>query len=173
MPRLFFALWPDQVIRNEIHAIAEQFPRGKGRLVPTENIHITLAFLGQVGEQQCLELQSQAARIRTGPFDLSLEQLGWWKRSRILWLGTALVPGELERLVNAIKSMLKSMDMAYSIDKRKFIPHVTLIRDIRKPELSKPITPVCWNVDRFVLVKSVTEPSGASYELVDEWKLGG
>ena len=173
MPRLFFALWPDQAVRNEIRAITERFPRAHGRLVPAQNVHITLAFLGQVEDQVCKALRTGAATIHTGPFDLTLEQLGWWKRSRILWLGTHSVPAELEQLVRALKSMLKSLGLGHSIDDRDFVPHVTLMRDVRKPDLSQPVTPIYWKVDRFVLVESVTEPSGPTYRLVDQWKLPG
>ncbi len=50
MPRLFFALWPDPPTRTALAMLVDGLPLVGGRRVPAENLHLTLAFLGNVDE---------------------------------------------------------------------------------------------------------------------------
>lgn len=48
-PRLFFALWPPDDLRQRLDEQAHQFPvEGRARRVPARNLHVTLAFIGEV-----------------------------------------------------------------------------------------------------------------------------
>src|SRR5579883_616458 len=60
--RLFFALWPDEAMREAmVQAIREPVRASGGRPVHAGNLHVTLAFLGAVPERRLTEL-AEAAR---------------------------------------------------------------------------------------------------------------
>ena len=47
--RVFFALWPDADARVALAALAREIAaRTKGRAPPAANLHMTLAFIGEV-----------------------------------------------------------------------------------------------------------------------------
>src|SRR5512143_3703371 len=86
--RLFFALWPDEAVRLELVRISHKLavPPGAKR-VPPDNLHLTLAFIGTQGPgvQSCLE--QQAAAIQVPPFTLTFDQLGFFAKPQVVWLG--------------------------------------------------------------------------------------
>jgi 2'-5' RNA ligase len=91
--RLFFAIWPDQAVREQIIAATKSaVDAASGRPIPPENYHITLAFLGSVSAPYLAAVR-RAGRVLGFPtFTLTLARTGYWPRSRIAWLGHAGVP---------------------------------------------------------------------------------
>lgn len=67
--RLFFALWPDEPMRQAMTQATRKAARASGgRPVPAHNLHITLAFLGSVLERRLGEL-AEIARAAALPAD--------------------------------------------------------------------------------------------------------
>src|SRR5262245_24912226 len=97
--RLFFAAWPSADVQARLHAVAEQ-ARGEcgGRAVAQGNIHITLAFLGEVPRDRLREIEAVAGRIDGAGCELSVDRVQYWKHNRILWAGVAHCPEALARL---------------------------------------------------------------------------
>jgi len=170
--RLFFALWPDSKIRqaiNEQSQIVTQMTNGK--VMPSENWHITLAFLGYVDKPTKNCMQKVAATVSDNRFSLSLDQLGYWHKSRILWFGANHIPEALENLIVHLNTNLQNC--GYRPDTRPFHVHLTLMRKVSKliKKTLPPITPIIWTVDDFCLVRSVTHSSGANYEVIARYLL--
>ena len=91
--RLFFALeLPAEVQRQIVHWRAASFPEDAGRPVTAANLHLTLAFLGEVSADKQRALSAMAERIRQPGFTLILDDAGQWLRSRVVWLGTRQPP---------------------------------------------------------------------------------
>lgn len=169
--RLFFALWPDDALRQQLHALGgEVLGKQRGRYIPPENLHLTLAFLGSVdaARQACLE--QMATVIRVPAFTLTLDQPGFWPRKETLWVG-GTPPAELLVLVQAINQGLRSCGLAP--ETRPFQVHLTLARNVRGLRLDRDraITPLAWRVGQFALVASQTLPEGARYEVLKTWRL--
>ena len=102
MPRLFFALWPDYTTREKLAAVADRLAPDCGRKVSKQNLHITLAFLGNV-EDSCLHgLLAGVAGIHADNFSLRLDTIGCWKRPRLLWLAPSTIPAAVSRLVSTV-----------------------------------------------------------------------
>jgi len=167
--RLFFALWPPLELSRELYSVAGRVLHGDGRRVPPENIHLTLAFLGSVKApfRQCAERVASA--IRTGSFTLTLEQIGCWPKSGILWAGPWQTPEPLSRLVRELNSGLAAC--GYVPEERAYAAHLTLARKIRRFNNNLSIDPLVWDVHQFSLVQSVTHADGAQYEIIHSWEL--
>jgi len=166
--RLFFALWPNSIIRQAINEQSHPVIQGiHGKIVPSENWHITLAFLGAVDQSMKDCIQQVATAIQIHPFTLSLDQLGYWSKSRILWLGASQTPEPLMELVNSFNTNLPHC--GYCPEKRPFRVHLTLMRKASPVKTLLSITPIIWTVEDFCLIRSVIQPNGAIYEVIARW----
>jgi 2'-5' RNA ligase len=186
--RLFFALWPSQQLQEQMHGLARDLVRsGSARLIPAEKLHLTLAFLGSVdaARQACYEQAADA--IRTGPFTLTLDEAGVWRRSGIVWVGTPRTPAPLLDLVRDLSIGLARC--GHEPETRPFKVHVTVARNARGhrhaargrlPESAgvqaaaavRAALPFEWAVDDFCLVQSQMLPDGARYQILKRWALG-
>ncbi len=63
--RLFFAFWPTAAMQSDLAAAARAQMESMlgGRLVPRENLHLTLAFLGSVPETSVPALRELAGKL--------------------------------------------------------------------------------------------------------------
>src|SRR3954469_14322780 len=90
MPRLFFAIWPDDSARAALHKLATELEaRAGGKALPPEKIHLTLAFLGEVAPDRADDLVKAADKVREAPFDLALDRIGAFRRARVSWAGSS------------------------------------------------------------------------------------
>lgn len=172
--RLFFALWPDQPVRDAIDGAAvEAMERGAlagigGRRVPRHNLHLTLVFLGDVPKDGVSTLSAGADEVRATAFDLRLDRFGTFPRARVAWLGAAPV-GAGEALVAALQEMAAAAGL--SVDRRPWRPHVTLKRRIdgrAKAALAPGPDPIDWPVRDFALIESIP---GRPYQVLRTWPL--
>lgn len=80
--RLFFALeLPSAVQKQIVQWRATHFPEDAGRPVAADNLHLTLAFLGEVSAEKQRALAALAGRLRQPGFTLTLDDAGQWLRS--------------------------------------------------------------------------------------------
>ena len=167
--RYFFALWPDDSTRNQLIEVCQKLPAGTGRIVPGQNLHITLAFLGSLDGAVVGNLRQGAAVIHTGPFSLQLDELGWWRKPRVVWLAAGQVPDALLELVKELNSLLLSQGI--KPDSRPYQPHLTIARKAAAMPRQLDFKPIDWRIDSFCLVQSNTLPEGAVYEVIEAWPL--
>lgn len=168
--RLFFALWPDPVVRAALARVDQQLPRRLGRRVAIENYHITLVFLGSVSAEQRPLLEEAAATVDAGQFDLELQRFGHWPGPRIIWLAPAQLPPELLTLAYGLRTASESFGL--HPDQRPYNPHLTLRRKVLRPPSNWPaIEPVRWRAARFALVASETDEKGPVYTVLHDWPL--
>ncbi len=168
--RLFFALWPDDNVRERLYKLMQQtLEMGKARQVSRDNLHATLVFLGACDSttRQCLE--QMASAVQAAPFTLTLDRLVYRSKTRILWVGASQLPESLRLLVDFLNSHLVACGLR--AETREYHAHVTLARKVRKGR-TIPINPIDWHVERFVLVESRTYPDGAAYQILRSWALG-
>lgn len=168
--RLFFALWPSEEVRSGLAEVMASLHVGHAKPVPAENLHITLLFLGSVTTQTRTCAEAIAAGIAGHPFELSLDQIGFWPQSGILWLGARELPESLAALVRDLH--LGIAGCGIDLDARPFKPHVTLMRKALVVRRERPLGAVAWRVDDFVLVESKTTRDGSHYQVLTSWRLG-
>lgn len=156
-------------IRNEIGGLV--------RWVPSENMHLTLKFLGDVSQSNVeflvQMLRNEAAQVAC--FNLHLAGLGSFpspKRPRVIYIGIQ-APAGLDALQRGIESA--SRRLGYEAEERPFSPHLTLGRvkqnttavDQQKIRRYSEGTQVdvlgTAKVDSVHLYKSELKPSGSVY----------
>jgi RNA 2',3'-cyclic 3'-phosphodiesterase len=167
--RLFFALWPDGVVRGALATVADALPNRGGCAVPASNLHVTLAFAGAVNATTRECLAARADGIRGVSFLLRLTRVGYFPRSRILWLGADACPAALASLVRELNHVLENCGV--KPDSRAYRPHVTLARSAAPAAACAVTKPIDWPVESFALVASRTGPEGAHYEVLRRFGL--
>lgn len=92
-----------------------------GNYTKRENLHITLAFIGDYGNpDEVLEAMEQ---VYFRPIEISLDGVGSFRE--LFWVGLADNP-QLERYVKRLRRELSEQGIPF--DKKRFSPHITLIR---------------------------------------------
>ena len=66
--RYFFALWPDEAVRDRLSALAHASQSGEGRRHSADDLHITLVFLGQIAPAQLRCVEDVADTVRGSIF---------------------------------------------------------------------------------------------------------
>jgi len=92
-----------------------------------DNLHLTLAFLGELREPDLAEVDLALRQLRAAPFTLRLSGVGVFggARPRVVWAGFAPCPA-LNRLQAAV--MRAARGAGLDLAARRFVPHVTLAR---------------------------------------------
>lgn len=167
--RLFFALWPDRGVRKAISDCLKAFPSYGGRVVPQYNWHMTLHFVGNTTYEEKTCLDRQARKLRAEPFELILDQSGYFKKPRVFWLGCQQPPSVLFDLQKKLGDEISHCD--YQPETRPYSPHITVARKVvEKPELTL-VDRIYWRIDRFVLIESVAEQGGVRYRVIEQYPL--
>lgn len=172
MPRLFFALWPDEAFRLRLvnHAL-ELARESQGRAVRGDTLHLTLVFVGDVDNARVESLAKCADRINARPFDLSIDTAGYFAKARAGWLGCSKVPQALIELQATLQAEVSRS--GFSIDTRAFKPHITMVRNGAREIEQRTIPRVPWVVKSFNLVDSRQTASGTRYSVVKTWRMTG
>lgn len=168
--RLFIALWPDPVVRHHLVELQNSLSPNNGQRVKSDNLHITLLFLGTttVTQRECLE--QRLNHMATAPFTLSLTQLGYWRKSQVVWVGSKTPPV----LLSLVKQMQDAATQCkFTVDSRPFQTHLTLYRKVRlgQPAFPAMTAPIAWDVRDYALVGSFTEVTGVRYRVLRTWPL--
>ncbi len=166
--RLFFALWPDAPVRAALAGLQNALPLVGGRTRPAhpEDLHLTLAFLGEVAPQQRACCEAAAGTIQASPFALRLDQIGYWPRPRILWCGPQTTPVPLLNLVRCLESALHPCGFAG--ERRPYAAHLTLARGVAAGTAPPGGWHTDWRVDGFVLAISRPGPP-PRYRVLRRW----
>ena len=105
--RLFFAIELPPAVRKQIvQWRATHFPEDAGRPVAADNLHLTLAFLGEVAVAELPALRALARGISGRSFAIRLGHFGYWPKNQLLWAGCAAVPDELVDLQSRLQARL-------------------------------------------------------------------
>lgn len=121
--RLFIAIQLSDPMKkalvNMMHELKKQGV--EGNYVPTQNLHMTLAFIGEYDDPA--RIKEVISRVPVPEFRMSLSDMGNF--GNILWAG---VKGnqKLKAYVKDLRSALDAEGIPY--DRDKFVPHITLIR---------------------------------------------
>ena len=158
--RLFIAVFLDKEVKNVLQKLQEQLRAQsyKGSFTRPENLHLTLAFLGETPENSIKTLHTIIQEIKTPAFELAINRTGCFTHSKkeLWWAGVDLNDPKLSLIKSLHGQLINRLEEeGFPVDKRPFNAHISLGREIRH---SEPIELECprvrLKVDRISLVKS-------------------
>jgi 2'-5' RNA ligase len=162
-------------------------PGAPVKWVETENLHLTLAFLGDIDEARAPEILAamQRARAGTRPFSVTVTGLGVFpnpRRPRIVWAGLG---GGIAALGNLQRTLAAELEqLGFSKDDKPFRPHLTLgrVRDsasaVEAGALGGAVTGLApgreqaFRVAELHLIRSRLTPAGPIYTEIGAARLG-
>jgi 2'-5' RNA ligase len=185
--RTFICLELPPAERERLGAVVERARRHRARIswVPSANVHLTLAFLGDVDEERVPAVVAAVERAAAGrePLELRLAEVGAFPstgRPRILWVGVAGDTAELEALQAAVSRELDRASLPR--DAKPFRPHLTLgrVKDDRDPALAATTDELAsarfagepFLAAEVVVMSSQLDPRGARHTPVASVALG-
>ncbi len=121
--RLFIAIQLNRKMKNALTGIQDHMREAgvRGNFTKRENLHITLAFIGEYPDKD--EVIDVMEGIGFEPFRISLDGLGSF--GSLWWAGIG-GSRDLANLANQLRRALAAAGIPY--DRKKFSPHITLIR---------------------------------------------
>ena len=160
--RLFIAANFDEKIVSALTELQEDLRRNgaEGNFTRPENLHLTLAFIGEYGNPE--DVFDIMEEIPFSPVTLQID--GFW-HLRELYLLKMAADTELENYVRRLRKALS--DHGIPFDRKKFSPHITLIRKVSfrngSMELSEKLSKIPVGINKVSLMRSDRGKRGMIY----------
>ena len=121
--RLFIAIqFTDNILDSLMNFQNELKSQGmRGRYAPRENLHLTLAFIGEYADSDAV--MDALLSVPFHPISLRLDGIGNF--GDLYWVGVAGNPA-LAGYVKRLRHSLADRNIPY--DRKRFSPHITIIR---------------------------------------------
>ena len=192
MTRTFIALELNEALQRFLGEIISQVSQELPdlRWVDPHGIHLTLAFLGELSDEQLVEAihAAEEAATKATSFEYRLKGLGIFgspQRPRVIWMGVEDLPsGKVQGspLQQVHRVLSRELELrGFEFEKRPFSPHLTLAR------LKQPLLPdaqqrmqrllhsklagastAIYPVNTLCVMKSELSRAGAKYTCLNE-----
>ena len=182
LTRTFIALEMNNVQQGQLAELIRQLAllMPGVRWVDPAGIHLTLAFLGELDDEQLADAiqVAELAASQCSAFSYRLSRLGIFgapEQPRVIWMGINEPSGSLQRLQRTLSRELARR--SFELDKRGFSPHLTLAR-VKAPLTSDEqqhlqrllagqqaglVSAQSYQVNALYVMKSELFRTGASY----------
>ena len=178
--RVFIAINLPEEIKKELSSLQRKWSELPARWVKPENLHITLAFLGYLSDEEVAkvcEITNEVAK-KHSPFSIKLVKISYGppKKSppRMVWaIGEKSKP--LTDLKNDLENELSGR-VGFQPENRTFTPHITLARirkwDFRgidpeeRPQVNEDIS-LSFEVSSIEVMESFLKRGGSEYEILE------
>jgi 2'-5' RNA ligase len=173
--RLFCALrLPDDVLDGLVDWARRELPERRGvRPVVRANLHVTLAFLGR---RPGAELPAIGAALRDAAAEARPAALHVSRYRETRSVGMLVLDDEdgwARALADDLHGRLERLGV-YEREQRQWLPHVTVVRFRERPRLAPPPPDLGpFGPSDAALYHSVLRSTGAQYEVLDTFALGG
>ena len=171
MLRLFVAIDVPDSVKEQL--LGWRLPVKGARWVDLDQMHLTLAFLGEQPHDVYREVCDSLEDLEFAPFELRFQSVNFFgskKTPRILWADVCSSP-ELLTLQKKVSKHCRALGI--KIGSRRFRPHLTLARlnSVSFADLARSLetlylaqTEPFW-IDSFQLFSSRLHPNGAVYRV--------
>jgi 2'-5' RNA ligase len=151
--RLFIAINFNDETRLRLLALRDKL-RGKSehaRFTLPENLHLTLAFIGEVSPKKAPKISAILETVDFDPFNAEINRLGAFSGGALWYAGLR----EDEPLMPLQREITRKLALCgFEMDGRKYSPHITLGREIVTDAKPWAIEPFGETVGAIELMKS-------------------
>ena len=156
--RLFIAIGLSDEMKDAlVDAQNTMFDSGvRGNCTSDENMHLTLAFIGEYPNAE--PVLDALSNLSFTPFELTLDGMGCF--GDLWWAGI----GESASLNSVVRRVRIALaENAIPFDRKRFSPHITLIRKASGKMPGIPLRTVTMSVDAISLMRSDRGRNGMIY----------
>lgn len=178
--RVFIAINLSEKVRKKLVEFQEKWSQLPIRWVKERNLHLTLAFLGYLSDEEIVEICQTVKEIgsKHSPFMINLIKTNYWPKDkeipRLIWI-EGEKSEELDFLKEDLEGILKD-SIGFSSENRGFLPHITLgrikkwdwqkIEPEERPDISEDI-PLSFEVKSIEVMESQLKKTGAEYMILE------
>ncbi len=170
--RCFIAIELPEDIKRKLRDI--KFDETIARIVKPTDYHLTLKFLGEIGEAKLERVKKDLSKIRFKPFRLKLDKTGFFPKDknfiRVVWI--SVTP---KRKISKLKEDIDDALISLFDREKRFEPHITLgrVKTVKNRNKFSEFFSLKiegdFSVNSFKLIKSELTDNGAIYELLEEY----
>jgi len=127
--RLFIAVNFNADTRARLIALREELrsKSQRGNFSRDENLHLTLAFIGEVSPKKLDKIKAIMDTVTFGPFEVAINRLGTFSRGTLWWAGLR----EDKPLMSLQREVEYKLALCgFEMDGRDYHPHITLGREV-------------------------------------------
>ena len=146
---------------------------GTERIVPRENLHITLAFLGSRPAVETAPIAAELGAAAATAGAMRLDVRGYRETRSVGMVVFDDIAGHAGRFAVEVFERLERLGV-YEPEGRPWLPHVTVLRFLGPPRLRPPL-PELGDVvpSEAAVYHSLLRPGGAQYVVLESFALGG
>ena len=161
--RLFIAVNLNEAMKEAlVSAQNEMYDHGvRGNYTSRENMHLTLAFIGEYPDKD--RVMDALSTVSFTPFSLTLKGMGSFGS---LWWAGMEEAAPLTAVARRIRRALAENEIPF--DRKRFSPHITLIRKAEGKAPGIQLEEVSMKVERISLMRSDRGKGGMIYTEVGE-----
>ena len=166
--RLFIAIMLSDDMKKAVTGTMHELKKAdvRGSYVPAQNLHVTLAFIGETKDASAVKTAMQTLSCK--PFRMAFAEMGVF--DNLLWVGIKGNQG-LNKLAKYVGTVLDEAQIPY--DRKKFVPHVTIIRNMGGPWKKVSPPKADMTVKKVSLMKSEQKNGKQVYTEIFSVDLGG
>src|SRR5262249_28265934 len=149
-----------------------RLPRGDFRLVPRENLHLTLAFLGNRPESEVESIGAELEQASRNAGSITLRATRYRETRSVGMVVFDDEGGVAGSLAADLHGRLQRLGV-YEPEQRPWLPHLTVVRFRTRPRLA-PALPEVREVapSGAAVYLSRLRPTGAEYVVVEKFGVG-
>jgi RNA 2',3'-cyclic 3'-phosphodiesterase len=178
--RTFIAIDLTEEIKKTLAGLQDELKKSEAdvKWVDPENIHLTLKFLGEISEEQVIQIKEVLDRVtsRLKPFEIGLSGIGAFPKldyAKVIWAGIEKGKKETVDIAKNVETELERLGFAR--EDREFTAHLTIGRvrsgknkealkkKILSAHSSEPIAHSQQVISRIILYQSTLTPQGPIY----------
>jgi 2'-5' RNA ligase len=144
-----------------------------GRVVPRENLHVTLAFLGSRPRTELPAIAEAMRAAAAGAPAPTFEAVRYRETRSVGMLVLADEDGRANRIAEQLQERLEAIGV-YRREKRPWLPHLTVLRFRGRPGFRPPVPDLgTFGPSDAAVYHSALRPNGAQYTVLESVALGG
>ncbi len=186
--RAFIAIELPKEVKDSLSNLQEQLKKSGAdvKWVQTQNIHLTLKFLGERDDKKIEKIMQILEEVAQGknPFQLRISSLGAFPKidfPKVIWVGIDQGDNETKEIAKELEEKIAQIGIPK--EDRPFSSHITIGRTrsgLNREGLVKDLANLTRNfgqqiqeflVTKITLFKSTLTPKGPIYEVLKEASL--